>query len=101
MTLEELIKQATPLPWPVDWTEPENPEGTTIAESHANDQLKRHSANILPKLVVALDDFLNHDCPETGQCGVENALDNGFTYFCWFRRRLADVQDEANNPPEP
>lgn len=38
MTFDELIKQASPLPWPEDCTQPPNIDGTTCAESNANDK---------------------------------------------------------------
>lgn len=54
LSLEEALADATPLPWPIDWREPDNPNGTTCHESNANDRLKRHCVNNLSRLLAAV-----------------------------------------------
>lgn len=108
MTLKELLKQATPLPWCDSRTHPgvrlANGDGhqpapqmsaehlggdwTDIGYFHvaADRDLAKHAVNVLPKLVEALEQCVQHLDPQLGNLfGV---------------RKFAEATlKEANNPP--
>lgn len=102
MKLQELLKQATPLPWRInpDSKQPPDilaPDGWTIVgmddceSADVDARLIVHAINMLPKLMEALED--------AREFILDKDPDDEFSLRK--SRRLSEVIEEADNPPTP